>query len=134
MTIVDVERLLLVGVLRPGSEVLDILLHEKQRKRTLNKNTGQRAIRDKTDYAHTGPDLGLIHVLSVRGNFISYGLATENTYGSNRTYAMETVEQRLSTAVPLLEVDSLSTQRESGIFAYPHNACFARHTVCSYVA
>ena len=56
------------------------------------------------------------HVLSVRGNFVSYGLATENTYGSNRTYAMETVEQRLRTAVPLLEVHALSTQRDSGFF------------------
>lgn len=32
------------GVVRPGSEVLDILIHEKQPKRTLNKNTGQIAI------------------------------------------------------------------------------------------
>ena len=38
---VDVGRLILVGVSRPGSEVLDILLHEKQPQKTLNKNTGQ---------------------------------------------------------------------------------------------
>lgn len=55
-------------------------------------------------------------MLLVRCDFVSHGLATENTYGSNRTYAMETVEQRLSTAGPLLEVDGLHTQLESGIF------------------
>ena len=62
LTHVDVERLLLAGVTRPGSEVLDILIHEKQPKRTLDKNTGQSVIRDKTDWVtdtHTGPDLVL---------------------------------------------------------------------------
>ena len=62
LTHIHVERLLLAGITRPGSEVLDILIHEKQPKRTLDKNTGKSVIHDKTVWVtdtHTDPDLVL---------------------------------------------------------------------------
>ena len=113
---------------RPGTEVLDMLLYETQSKST-------RMWQNPYISRRNNILISIALVLTLRplslslgrnankfGDFVSHGLPMQNTYGSNRTHALETVEQRLSKAEPILEA--------SDFFAISHIFCHCLAVVC----